>query len=577
MKFLLVAVNDKYIHSNPAIYSLRAYAHLYAEHIELAEYTINNRTEEIMADIFKKKPDVLGFSCYIWNWQQIRELIAICHKIMPKVPIWVGGPQVSNQGISLFDELPTLAGIMSGEGEATFLELMEYYVDKNKTLSSIRGLLLKDGATGVRALTDISKIPFLYTTLEPFANRIIYYESSRGCPFACSYCLSSIEKQVRLKNTEIVKKELQFFIDRQVTQVKFVDRTFNCNHKHAMEIWTYLKENDNNITNFHFEISADILNEEELVLLNSMRPGLVQLEIGVQSTNPVTLKEIRRVMDVERLAQVVLRIKQGQNIHQHLDLIAGLPFEDYASFQKSFNDVYAMEPDQLQLGFLKVLKGAHMYDMVEEYGIGYQDNPPYEVLFTKWLSYEELLQLKAVEEMIEMYYNSGQFSHTLPVLMKCFKDAFSFFAALANFFEKRGYKTNSPARIYRYDVLLQFAIETDPEYTLMYEELLILDLYLREKVKSRPDFAKDLLEYKEEIRTFYGEEERSSKYLPHYGKISAKQLSNMTHMEPFYYPVWNMDEQIVRNHNQEPTFVVFDYTQKDRLTGKAKIIVLENL
>ena len=575
MKFLLVAVNAKYIHSNPAIYSLRAYAHKYEQHIELAEYTINNRTEEIMADIFRKKPDVLGFSCYIWNYLQIKELITLCHKIMPNVPVWVGGPQVSNEGISLFHEIPALTGIMEGEGEATFLELMEYYVDKTRALSSVRGLLLKEGRTGIREMTDISTIPFLYTTLEPFANRIIYYESSRGCPFSCSYCLSSIEKQVRLKNTEIVKKELQFFMDQKVSQVKFVDRTFNCNHKHAMEIWTYLKEHDNNITNFHFEISADILNEEELLLLNSMRPGLVQLEIGVQSTNPVTLKEIRRFMDVERLALVVRRIKRGQNIHQHLDLIAGLPFEDYESFQQSFNEVYAMEPDQLQLGFLKVLKGAYMYDMATEYGIAYQDIPPYEVLFTKWLSYEELLKLKAVEEMVEMYYNSGQFTYTLPVILKCFPDAFTFFKSLADFFGEKGYKKNSPARIHRYDVLLQFAIETDEKAAKMYEELLVFDLYQREKVKSRPDFAKDLQLFKEEIRTFYNEEENASRYLPHYGQISAKQLSNMTHMEPFYYPVWNMEECVDKKGAKEPTFVLFDYEQKERLTGRTRLIILD--
>lgn len=272
MKFLLTAVNAKYIHSNPAIYSLRAFANEYREHIEIAEYTINHRTEDILADIYKRKPDVIGFSCYIWNWNVIKDLVVELRKVMPELPVWLGGPEVSYNAKEVMQELPMLTGVMVGEGEATFLELMEYYVNQELELADIKGIVHQGGSNPMRDLTNLSEIPFLYENLEPFTNRIIYYESSRGCPFRCSYCLSSIDKQVRLRDLEIVKKELQFFLDNKVSQVKFVDRTFNCNHKHAVEIWKYIKENDNGITNFHFEIAADILNEEELVLLNTLRP-----------------------------------------------------------------------------------------------------------------------------------------------------------------------------------------------------------------------------------------------------------------------------------------------------------------
>ena len=327
MKFLLTAVNAKYIHSNPAVYSLRAYAgEELSEHIEIAEYTINQRMEQILAGIYEKKPDVIAFSCYVWNWNMIQELLTEVPKIMPVVPIWLGGPEVSFLGEKILKQYPAVTGIMIGEGEQTFKELLEYYVNKNGNLHDIKGLLLADGMTGERELTDISTLPFLYEDMEQFKNRIIYYESSRGCPYRCSYCLSSIDKKVRLRDIEIVKKELQFFLDRNVAQVKFIDRTFNCNHKHALEIWNYIYEHDNGVTNFHFEVEGDILNEEEIALLNKMRPGLVQLEIGVQSTNPVTLKEINRFTDFENLKTIVEKINSGKNIHQHLDLIAGLPY-----------------------------------------------------------------------------------------------------------------------------------------------------------------------------------------------------------------------------------------------------------
>lgn len=576
MKYLLVAVNAKYIHSNPAVYSLRAYAgEKYGEHIELAEYTINQRTEDILADIYQRKPDAIGFSCYIWNIRMIRELLAELPKVLEHTELWLGGPEVSYDAPGMLIQFPHLKGIIVGEGEATFRELMAYYVEGDRSLSEIAGLYLPEGFTPMRPLLSMDELPFLYGDLEQFQNRIIYYESARGCPYSCSYCLSSIDKRVRLRSVELVQKELQFFLDKKVPQVKFVDRTFNCVHEHAMAIWKYISEHDNGVTNFHFEISADILRPEEIALLNQMRPGLVQLEIGVQSTNPDTISAIDRVMNVERLEQVVASIRRGKNIHQHLDLIAGLPGEDYNSFRNSFDRVYGMKPDQLQLGFLKVLKGSPMEERAGDYELVYTSQPPYEVLKTKWLSYEEVLRLKQVEEMVELYYNSNQFRYTLAVLEKDFPGPFAMFEQMAAYYREKGYFLNSPARAYRYQVLYDFALSVSPGRKELYRELLVFDLYLREKVKSRPEFAGETGEDEKEYqRAFYLREEREHRYLKGYEEYDHRQLAKMTHLEHFTYPVW--DPEAAGKGVRTSGSVLFDYRNRDALTYDAAFWLLED-
>ena len=596
MKFLLTAINAKFIHSNPAIYSLRAgVGEKLQPYVELAEFTINESLESILEGIWKRQPKVIGFSCYIWNWKLIREILTELPKILPDTEIWLGGPEVTYDGPGLLREFPQVTGIMVGEGEVTFREVLDHYVretetagqseqqpepdsieqqaaDRTGTLAGksvaerfgqIPGLCLASGYTAPRELTDLTTLPFLYEDMEPFTNRIIYYETSRGCPYRCSYCLSSIDKKVRLRDIDVVKRELQFFLDQNVKQVKFIDRTFNCDHKHAMEIWEYIYKHDNGVTNFHFEISADILREEEIALLNRFRPGLAQLEIGVQSTNPETIRAIHRVMDVDKLEKIVAAIHRGQNIHQHLDLIAGLPFEDYESFSRSFDRVYAMQPEQLQLGFLKVLKGSDMHEHVQEYGIRYLELPPYEVLYTNWISYGEIRRLKRIEEMVELYYNSGQFTHTLPVLEKAFSGPFAMYEALADYYQEQGYFTNSPARAYRYQILLEFAAMKDPANREIYRELLTYDMYLRENLKSRPAFAAEITEEeKQNIRRFYQTEEQERHYLPAYDQYDWKQLSRMTHLEPFRYP--------------EPHYVLFDYQERNPLNYEAKVQVIRN-
>ncbi len=578
MKFLLVAVNAKYIHSNPAVYSLKRFAGEYTDAVEIAEYTINNRMEDILEDIYRRKPDAIGFSCYIWNIGMVEKLMGELHKLLPKLPVFLGGPEVTYDADKLLRKYPYLTGIFIGEGEATFAQVVKYYVKKNpESLEDIPGLMLRSGMTPERKPLNLTDVPFLYDDMAPFTNRIIYYETQRGCPFRCSYCLSSIDKTVRFRDIEVVKKELAFFLEKKVKQVKFVDRTFNCNHDHAMAVWQYLYEHDNGVTNFHFEIAGDILREDEIALVAKMRPGLVQFEIGVQSTNTDTLREIRRVMDIEKLKQVVAALKAAHNVHIHLDLIAGLPYEDYDSFARSFDDVYAMEPEQLQLGFLKVLKGSYMAEMAESYGLVYTDYAPYEVLYTNWLSFTEICRLKRIEEMVEIYYNSGQFAHSLPVMIADFgQGAFAFYEALADFYEEQGFFVETPSRIYRYQALLSFAKTIHPKREELYRELLLFDLYVRENLKSRPDFAPDLHDLQSVIHAFYKKEESERRYLPHLSEIPAPQLSRMTHLEPFSYSVWATDVSEVKRL-QEQEFLLFDYDHRDPLTKEAKVLWPENV
>ena len=506
MKILLAACNAKYIHSNLAVYNLMAYAKKYRNSLVLREFTINQSKDEIMKSIYRERPDVVCFSCYIWNISFVKELAADLAQVMPHASFWAGGPEVSFDAEGFLRENAAFTGIMVGEGEQTFLELTEYYVEDSRELADILGLVYRSGqeifSTGWRDPLDLSLVPFAYEELSDFRNRIIYYESSRGCPFSCSYCLSSVDKKLRFRSLDLVKKELQFFLDNKVPQVKFVDRTFNCKHDHAMAVWNYIRDNDNGITNFHFEISADLLREEELALLGTMRPGLIQLEIGVQTTNRETLKAICRNMDFARLCQNVKTIHSFGTIHQHLDLIAGLPYEDYGSFHRSFQEVYALKPQQLQLGFLKVLKGSAMKRDAGGYGIRHKAKEPYEVLCTNWLSYEDVLLLKEVESMVEIYYNSGQFGYTVAYLEEFFPDAFLFYEALGRYYREKGYGEISHSRIRRYEILLEFAEEYPAIERDVLVEKMLMDLYLREHLKSRPSFAPYPREWEPAVREY---------------------------------------------------------------------------
>ena len=581
MKYLLAAINAKYIHSNLGIYSLRKYAlekiglegprgqETYAQsdektaiQIELGEYTINHQMDSILQDIYLRKPDVVGFSCYIWNIVYVKDLIHDLKKVLPKVRIWLGGPEASYDAVRLMKELPEVELIMRVEGEETFTNLIKA-CEKDSDIDDITGIVLRLGNGTVKVnrpapLMNLDDIPFSYGDLSGLEHRIIYYESSRGCPFSCSYCLSSIDKKVRFRSLSLVKKELKFFLDRKVPQVKFVDRTFNCKKSHSMAIWQYLLDNDNGVTNFHFEISSDLLDDDELALMKKMRPGLIQLEIGVQTTNQTVIKEIRRTMDLDKVAMRVAEVNSFGNIHQHLDLIAGLPYENIESFHQSFNDVYKMEPEQLQLGFLKVLKGSYMEEMKNEYGLLSQSKPPYEVLKTKWLSYEEVIRLKGVEEMVEVYYNSGQFRNTMKQIAAEWGDAFDLYDGLAAYYEKKGLNGVNHNRMARYEILYKFIQEyeknrnTDIKCT-SYPDLLMYDLYLRENVKSRPSFATDPSEWKNETKQFFINEAKNRRYLKGYEAYDSRQMAKMAHLEKM----------------QDGHFVLFDYMNRDALFGNA--------
>ena len=542
MKILLAACNAKYIHSNLAVYNLKSCSGEYSSRVVVKEYTINQIRDDILKDIYLEQPDVVCFSCYIWNISFVRELIFDLKKILPGTAFWVGGPEVSFDAENFLKEMPQVTGVMVGEGEETFLELARYYIEKKGTLADIRGIAFRENGeifhNGWRKVMDLSRVPFAYEQTEDFANRIIYYESSRGCPFSCSYCLSSIDKKLRFRNLELVKKELQFFLDKKVPQVKFVDRTFNCKHDHAMEIWKYILEHDNGVTNFHFEISADLLREEELELMSRMRPGLIQLEIGVQSTNPDTIRAIHRNMDLKKLEASVARVKSFGNIHQHLDLIAGLPCEDYESFRRSFEQVYRMKPDQLQLGFLKVLKGSSMYHEAQKYEILYKEKEPYEVLSTAWLSYEDILKLKMVESMVEVYYNSGQFRKTLSWIETFYQEMFSFYESLGAYYEEKGYEEISHSRLRRYEILLEFLKEKTQLPVNTASQHMVYDLYLREKLKKRPVFAMDQKPYEASVRNYR----------------KANKIPKTAHIEVF----------------GDGSAVLFDYEARDPLTNNAR-------
>ena len=598
MKFLLAAINAKYIHSNPGVYSLRAFARTkipWAD-IEIGEYTINHQMDLILQDIYRRKPDFIGFSCYIWNISYIMEIVRDVKKVLPEVEIWLGGPEVSYDAKKVLTREPDVCGVMRGEGELTFTELVRAYLKREELCAASLDLDHIPGITyraesgevverGPQRLLSLDEIPFYYDDMAGFENRIVYYESSRGCPFSCSYCLSSIDKTVRFRSLDLVLPELQFFLDHKVTQVKFVDRTFNCKRDHTLGIWRYLVEHDNGITNFHFEVSADIFDEEELELIGKMRPGLIQLEIGVQSTNPDTIKEIHRHMDLVKLKQAVDRVYDYRNTHQHLDLIAGLPYENYESFMRSFDDVYRMRPDQLQMGFLKVLKGSYMEEQVAAYDLKYRGIPPYEVLSTKWLPYSDVIRLKGVEDMVEVYYNSGQFPATMKLLEKKFARPSEIFTSLAEYYEKNGLTGISHSRLARYEILYGFlegkeakveqstpaaenlagteqkigvkAAETAVKPTLAdFRDSLMYDLYVRENIKSRPSFSSDQSPYKKEVREFFMAEEESPQWLTDYAGFDSKQMAKMAHLE----------------HMEDGTFVLFDYKNRDPLSGNARAV-----
>ncbi len=583
MKILLVAINAKYIHSNPAVHSLKACAGEYKSRVDIAEFTINQQPAYILQEIYKRRPDVIAFSCYIWNRSVMDVIIPDLRKLLPQTDIWAGGPEVS------YDTPETLRrwglrGVMAGPGEAAFYHLAAAY--ESGAARELPAVL--DGNKIQRMKLD--DIPFWYEDMQDFEHRIVYYESSRGCPFSCSYCLSSIDRAMDFRSVPQVCGELDFFLEKKVPQVKFVDRTFNCKKEHALPILRYILEQDNGVTNFHFEIAADLLDQDYFAVMERLRPGAVQLEIGVQSTCEKTISEIHRKMDFAKVASIVRRISSWQNIHIHLDLIAGLPFEDLPRFQTSFNDVYALRPQQLQLGFLKVLKGSDMERYASEYDLLYTSQPPYEVLSTRWLSYEDVCHLKQVEEMVEIYYNSGQFGNTLEFLLSCFESPYALYDSLAAWYERYGLFGVQSSRIRKYEILLEFGsacVSQDTrERNLLFsgqarvsspiaadiqisrlKEYLLYDLYLREHMKNRPPFAPALDPWKNAIHDIVHRESLEHTLFPELAGCNYRELTKTLHVEVFTAIF------------DEPVAVLFGYERRDPLTnnGIAAKVPLANV
>jgi radical SAM superfamily enzyme YgiQ (UPF0313 family) len=566
MRVLLCALNAKYIHSNLAIRCLKEYARFSFSdqeklkiEIKVKEYTINQHFKEILKDIYLEKPDLIGFSCYIWNITYVKRLVVELKKVLPNTRLWLGGPEVSYDGVQVMKEYPQLSGIVLGEGEVTFSKIV-----KGVSLGSLQGItfrdekgLIQENSPSIHMEPD--SLPFPYQDLNHLPNRILYYESSRGCPFSCSYCLSSEEGAVRFRSLVKVKKELKMLIEKGVKQVKFVDRTFNCDRKRAKAIWTYIQENDNGKINFHFEIAADLLEEEDFEQLSRLRPGLVQFEIGVQSTNPATTKEINRTMDYPKVAEAISRLKELKNIHLHLDLIAGLPKEDINSFATSFNQVYGLKADKLQLGFLKLLKGSAMKNRKESYGLITQEMPPYEVMATKWLSFDEVLRIKSVEEMLEIYYNSRQFLHSMNYLENEFPPPFHLYESLGEFYIGNDCGISSHSREKRYEILFEFArgLALTDEKAEEFRQLLILDYYLRENPKKRPAFAGVESMSKEEVRDFYDKEATRPNYLEGCQGMEKRKLRKITHLERINGKIY-----------------LFDYREGESGSNKAKVYIV---
>lgn len=553
MKILLVGINSKFIHSNPAVYYLRTYAidksqdkNLFSDSVKIAEYTINQEKGDVLRDIYRQGADVIAFSCYLWNISYIYSLITSIAKISPDTHIWLGGPEVSFDPEMQLEKYPMVRGIIAGEGEASFYKLVCEYMYNGMENALPRVLYAEE--------LDFDEVPFPYENFDDFKNRIIYYETSRGCPFGCSYCLSSVDTRVRLRNIELVRKELKAFMDAGITQVKFVDRTFNCNPGHTLDILTFIRDNDNGITNFHFEMAAELITEEEMKILETLRPGAVQIEIGIQTTNCDTLKAINRRADMKHLSAIVNRLLSFKNMHVHVDLIAGLPYEDLESFRKSFNDVYALHANELQLGFLKVLKGSPMEKEASEYGIEYSAEPPYEVLKTNWISFGDIVELKAVEEMVEVYYNSGQFVNTMELLEKVYpSDAYSLYKEIADYYARLGYDKVSHSRYDRYRILLDFVSGYFKDDTVLEDitESLLHDLYLRDNVKSRPGYGTSGLVDKQEYHDFF-ESGRYREYLVDYGEYTSTQVSKMVHIE-----------------KRRDGYMLYDYRKRSPLDGNA--------
>lgn len=579
LKILLSTLNAKFIHSSLALRYLKSWCKEYLNNegleIHIEEFTINDHPEKILGEIYRNSPDILAFSCYIWNFPKILEIAGNFKKIMPETVIIMGGPEVSFDPEEVMRGSPFIDYIISGEGERSFERLLRNLIGEQQDICDIPGLTHRIGNEiitnpGFGIVQNLDEIPSPYTgDLKYFKDRIVYFETSRGCPFNCQYCLSSTLKGVRFFSMSRVKADLLTLIRAGVKQVKFVDRTFNCDRERAVEIWKFLLDNGRGI-NFHFEICADLLDEDMIRFLNGVPVGLFQFEIGVQSTNRRTNEIISRRMDFDRVACAVKRISSYKNIHQHLDLIAGLPEEDYNTFKKSFNNVYELKPERLQLGFLKLLKGSELRKRAGEFGYIFTENPPYEVLCNRVMKYEDILKLKMIEDLVEKYPNTHRFDITLDYIIESyFNTPFDFYESFACYWEENKLYRVSHSNEALYRILYDFCKYRGIRNPDLIKDLLKFDYMLCQCYPKIPGWFNQypIEDFRDRCFEFLGNDRNIESYLPHYKGLSPKEIIKRVNFEIFGYDITGYEKQ--KRISRGITVVLFDYFDRGKIIKRA--------
>ena len=585
MKILLTTLNSKFIHTNLAIrYLNQMVKDIKDIDVDIREYTINNELDFILKDIYTNNYDVILFSTYIWN---VNDIVKICNnlkKVRPDIKIALGGPEVTYDSEEAMKKYDFVDYILYGEGELIFRDFVKYLIG-NMKIEDVDGMVYRKGDKVITnkpmgLLENLDLIPSPYENLDKkeYENRIVYYETSRGCPFNCQYCLSSAMEGLRYFSIDRVKKDLKALIDAKVSQIKFIDRTFNANKKFAMDIMRFLMENDNDYTTYHFEVTAHLLTDDMLEFLKDCKEGLFQFEIGVQSTNEKVLESVGRRDDFGKLSHVVQKIASFRNIHQHLDLIAGLPHEDYSSFENSFNDVFNLGIEHLQLGFLKMIKGTGIRNQADEHEFRYKDYPPYEVLYNKYISYNEILKLKDIEEILEKYFNSKNFVLSMRyIIHNYYKESpFKFFEEFATYFDDNGYFNASQGKNQLYKILLDFYIEKVNVDNELFKEIVKYDYISLGKTSNVPAFMDkvEVDDFKNRCHLFLQNEENILKYIPRFENTPAKQIIKYVHFEVFKYDILQLKEDITTKLQPKESIILFVYDDK-KVFEKSKSYTVE--
>lgn len=562
MSIVLTTLNSKFIHSNLAIRYLKEYVKDFKE-VYLMEFTINQDLAEIASNLYLKDADLIGFSTYIWNIDQTLEICERLKIVNPNIKLLLGGPEVSFDMEVFLKDHSHIDYVIYGEGEETFKELV-----MGSSPENIRGLAYRRGEH-VRVnpprplIEDLDRIRSPYENIgDEFKNKIAYYESSRGCPFNCAFCLSSTIKGVRYMGIERVKRDLDNLIEGGVRQVKFVDRTFNADREFSREIMEHIVKKDPEGVNFHFEVTAHLVDKDQLDFFKTIKEGLFQFEIGVQSTNPKTIHAIGRSTDLDKLSEVTTSIRHSRNIHQHLDLIAGLPYEDYRRFGQSFDHLFLLRPEKIQLGFLKLLKGSRLRNKMDEYGYILLDKAPYEILKSKWLSYDDLIVLKRIEELVEKYYNEQYFQHSLEYMIKNrFNGAFHFFEEFSKYWSVNCFFEVSHSRDALYRIINEYSRYKVGGKDLVFEDLLRYDYLLSNGGKPLPEFlGKEASNSSLNIHGILKSDDIINDFLPQHSGLPTKKLMKKVNILRFSYNPFDLtNDGYSSDVGKNDTVVLFHY------------------